>query len=366
MSKIRTDVHKHAREIPRPMDESQFIRGRLFDQEKSAFQKYRELVFHQFTWWKLIRYELLAMFIAPLGGAFGLVLRRRLFRGLFRHAGKGTIFGSGLTLRHADRISLGDDVMLDADCLLDARGAGDAGIVISDRVIVNRRASIQAKVGNIEIGRDCNIGAGVQIISQGPIVIEENVSVAGLSIIAGGRYVVEQDEERPGVKERITGGPIRIGRNARIGMAAIIQDGVALGENAIVAPGAVVFEDVPPDTVVWGNPARPVRRRRATDSAPEPAAVADPVAADLVRPDIAGKRKRICEYLENDLYIEFGPDGYRTADSLVDTGVMDSLALVRLMLWIEETFGVDLDFASLDISDIDSVDKIVARLEERS
>jgi acetyltransferase-like isoleucine patch superfamily enzyme len=92
------------------------------------------------------------------------VLRRRLFRGLFRHAGKGTVFGSDLTLRHVDR----------RNC-----------------VIVNRRASIQAKVGHIEICRDCNIGAGVQIISQGPIVIEENVSVAALSIIARGRYVVE-------------------------------------------------------------------------------------------------------------------------------------------------------------------------------
>lgn len=365
MSRARPDLYKRARETPRRMDESQFIRGRLFDQEKSAFQKYRELVFHEFTWWKLVRYEFLTTFIAPLGGALGLVLRRRLFRALFRHVGKGTIFGSGLTLRHADRISLGDGVMLDAECLLDARGAGEAGIVIGDRVIVNRRASIQAKVGHIEIGRDCNIGAGVQIISQSPIVIEENVSVAGRSIIAGGRYVVEQDEERRGVKDRITGGAIRIGRNTRIGMAAIIQDGVTVGENAIVAPGAAVFEDVPPDTVVWGNPARAVRWRPASDSVPEPAAVADPFVTDSLRPDLAEKRKRICEYIENDLFIEFGPDGYRTGESLLDTGVMDSLALVRLMLWIEETFGVDLDFASLDTSDFDSVDKIVARLSER-
>lgn len=365
MSRTSAEAENRVREGPRPMDESQFIRGRLYGKDSSAFQKYRELVFHDFSWWKLIRYEFLVTFIAPLQGAVGLVLRKRLFRGLFRRSGKGTVFGSGLTLRHTDRISLGDDVMLDAECLLDARGAGDAGIVIGDRVIVNRGASIQAKVGHIEIRRDCNIGAGVQIISQGPIVIEENVSVAGRSIIAGGRYVVEHDEQRPEVKERITGGLIRIGRNSRIGMAAILQDGVTLGQNAIVAPGAVVFEDVPPDTVVWGNPARPVRRRRP-DSDPKPTMAPTDTTADSERGDSAEKRKRVCEYLENDLFIELGPGGYSTADSLINAGVMDSLALVRLLLWIEESFDVDLDFASLDTSEVDSVDKIVARLEECS
>lgn len=369
MSTTKTDADKHAREGSRHLDETQFIRGRLFDRDKSAFRKYRELVFREFGWWKLIRYELLMMFIGPFPGALGLLLRKGLFRGLFRRAGRGTIFGAGLTLRHADRISLGDDVIVDSGCLLDARGGGDAGIVIGDRVIVSGGVVIQAKVGPVEIGPDCNIGSGVQIISQGPIVIEENVSVAGRAIIAGGRYVVEHDDEHPDAKQRVSIGPIRIGRNSRIGMAAIIQDGVTVGENAIVAPGAVVFEDVPADTVVWGNPARPVRRRQAStgdDAAAPPAAdAAAPPAADATRPETGAVREQVCAYLESDLFIEFGPGGYSTADSLIDTGVMDSLALVRLLLWIEETFGVDLELASLDPSEIDSVDKVVARVERR-
>jgi acyl carrier protein len=146
---------------------------------------------------------------------------------------------------------------------------------------------------------------------------------------------------------------------------AAIQDWVTVGENAIVAPGAVVFEDVPPDTVVWGNPARPVHRRRVTSSDPEPAAVADPVAAHAVRPDIAEEKENMRVPRERPV-LEFGPGGYSTADSPVDTGAMDSLALMRLLIWIEETFGVDLVFArALHTSDIDSVDKIVSHLEER-
>ena len=362
MSTTKSHAQEPAREEPHHLDESHFIRERLFDRDKSAFRKYHELVFHRFTWWRLIRYELLSLFVTPLPGALGFALRKRLLRSLFNKAGKGTLFGASLTLRHADRISLGDDVILDSGCLLDARGAGDEGIVIGHRVIVNRGAAIQAKVGGIDIGADCNIGADVQIISQGPIIIEENVSVAGRAIIAGGRYVVEHDGKDP-AKRRTTRGAIRIGRNARIGMGAIVQDGVAIGENAIVAPGAVVFEDVATDTVVWGNPARPVRRRSAGGAGRPPGTAGEKTDAVTGGADAAEAKKRVCQYLENDLFIEFGPGGYGSADSLLDAGVMDSLALVRLLLWIEETFGVDLDFANLDPADIDSVDKIVARLD---
>ncbi len=342
------------------LDESHFIRSRLFNGNKSAFAQYRELVFHTFSWPKLIRYELLITFVGPLPGALGLILRKRLFRYLFKRVGEGVIFGPSLTLNHADQITLGDGVILDRNCVLDARGAGDAGITIGNRVIVSRRASIQAKVGHIEIGDNCNIGSGVDIVAQGPIVLGANVSVAGKAMIAGGRYVVDQEADAPGKKRRFTNGPIRIGDNSRIGMGAIIQDGVTIGENAIVAPGAVVYESVPPNTVVWGNPARPVRTR-TTSKADVPEATNASLSSSK---DNSQLQRAVCEYLENDLFIEFGPDDFKTSDSLIDSGIMDSLALVRLLLWIEERFEVDLDITSLDPSEVDSVDKIVAKIDE--
>jgi acetyltransferase-like isoleucine patch superfamily enzyme/acyl carrier protein len=343
------------------LEESSFIRNKLFGEDKSAFARYKELVFHTFSWPKLIRYELLITFIGPIPGALGLLLRKRLYHSLFRKVGRGVIFGQSLTLRHADRITLGDGVMLDRDATLDARGAGDAGIVIGDRVIVNRGAAIQAKVGHIEIGNDCNIGSDVDVIAQGSIILKNSVSIACKATVAGGRYVVERERDEASAKQRFSGGPIQIGSNTRIGMGAIIQDGVTIGDNAIVAPGAVVFEDVPSDSVVWGNPARPVRNRSVT---PAVAKAVNGAAAE----SSAGNselQQEVCKYLENDLFIEFGPDGFSLSDSLLDSGVMDSLALVRLLLWTEEKFGVDLDFASLDPSEIDSVDKIVGRIAAR-
>jgi maltose O-acetyltransferase len=52
--------------------------------------------------------------------------------------------------------------------------------------------------------------------------------------------------------------PIRIGRDCWIGGAAIIQPGVTIGNRCIVGAGAVVTRDVPDDTIVVGNPARPL------------------------------------------------------------------------------------------------------------
>jgi acetyltransferase-like isoleucine patch superfamily enzyme len=49
--------------------------------------------------------------------------------------------------------------------------------------------------------------------------------------------------------------PVKICDNAWIGMNAVILKGVTIGENAVVAAGAVVTKDVPPNVVVAGNPA---------------------------------------------------------------------------------------------------------------
>ncbi len=53
--------------------------------------------------------------------------------------------------------------------------------------------------------------------------------------------------------------PITIEDNAWIGGGAIVLPGVVISENAIVGAGAVVTKDVPPNTLVVGNPARVIR-----------------------------------------------------------------------------------------------------------
>ena len=54
--------------------------------------------------------------------------------------------------------------------------------------------------------------------------------------------------------------PIRIGDDVWIGGGAIVLPGVTIGDRSVIAAGSVVTRDVPPDTLVAGNPARPLRQ----------------------------------------------------------------------------------------------------------
>jgi acetyltransferase-like isoleucine patch superfamily enzyme len=59
-----------------------------------------------------------------------------------------------------------------------------------------------------------------------------------------------------------TAKPITIGHGAWIGANAMVLGGVTVGEQAVVAAGAVVTKDVPPHTIVAGVPAQPIGRRQ--------------------------------------------------------------------------------------------------------
>jgi maltose O-acetyltransferase len=70
-------------------------------------------------------------------------------------------------------------------------------------------------------------------------------------------HPVDPGERRKGLEYAK---PISIGNDCWIGGSAIILPGVTIGDRSIVGAGSVVTKDVPADSVVEGNPARPVER----------------------------------------------------------------------------------------------------------
>ena len=106
----------------------------------------------------------------------------------------------------------------------------------------------------IRIGRNVFINHGCTFLDLGGITIEDDVLIGpkvnllseGHPLEPGGRKVLELNH-------------VLIKRNAWIGAAATILPGVTVGENSIVAAGALVTKDVPDNTVVGGVPAKVIR-----------------------------------------------------------------------------------------------------------
>jgi acetyltransferase-like isoleucine patch superfamily enzyme len=104
------------------------------------------------------------------------------------------------------------------------------------------------------IGREVFINHGCSFLDLGGITIEDQVLI-GPQV----KLVTENHPLDPTARKGLTTKPILIRRNAWIGAGATILPGVTVGENAVVAAGAVVSKDVPANTVVGRIPAKFIR-----------------------------------------------------------------------------------------------------------
>jgi acetyltransferase-like isoleucine patch superfamily enzyme len=236
----------------------QTIRSLLDESTGSAFARYRRLTIGDRGVAYLIAYELACLFVLPIPGALGLVLRRALFRPLLGSCGRGVVIGQGCVFRHPANIHLADGVVIDDHCVLDARGAGAEGIRLGPGVIVSRGTILQSKGGPITIGAKTGIGALSHFVSWTGIEVGSNVAVAGQCAVSAGTYAVTEFSKPPVDRTPASAGPVVIGDGVWIATRATILDAVRIGDDAIVSAGSVVTSSVPPRTIVQGNPARPV------------------------------------------------------------------------------------------------------------
>ena len=107
---------------------------------------------------------------------------------------------------------------------------------------------------NTKIGKNVFINFDCTFLDLGGITIEDNVLIAPkVSLLSEGHPL------EPENRHALVPKPIHIKKNAWIGAGATILLGVTIGENAVVASGAVVSKDVPDNTIVGGIPAKIIK-----------------------------------------------------------------------------------------------------------
>ena len=104
---------------------------------------------------------------------------------------------------------------------------------------------------NTKIGKNVFINFDCVFLDLGGITIEENVLIAPKVSLLTEAHPLE-----PQNRHSLITKPILIKKNVWIGAGAIILQGVTIGENSIVAAGAVVSKDVPDNVVVGGIPSK--------------------------------------------------------------------------------------------------------------
>ncbi len=214
----------------------------LFAPGKSSRAKYAELVVGQPGLGALLKYELVVMFSQSWPGALGLFVRKTMYPLLLGSCGRNVVFGQHVVLRHPHKVHIGSNVVVDDNCLIDAKGESNRGIRIGDGVFIGRNTILSCKNGDIELADGANIGFNCELFSASRVSVGRNVLMAAYSYVIGGDHDFS-DPSKTVLEQTRT------------------SAGVAIGDGCWIGAGAVVRESVPASAIAVGVPARVVGSR---------------------------------------------------------------------------------------------------------
>ena len=107
---------------------------------------------------------------------------------------------------------------------------------------------------NITVGKNVFINSGCCFQDQGGVEIGDNCLIGHQVVFATLNHALD-----PELRAGMYPAPIKLGKNVWVGSHATLLAGVTVGDNSVIAAGAVVTRDVPANTVVGGVPAKVIR-----------------------------------------------------------------------------------------------------------
>jgi len=233
----------------------------LFDEKKSKLQKYQEIFIGQPGFFKMIKYELIVTLFSWVPGALGIFLRSLFYPRIIGEMGHGVAFGANIAIRHPHKIKIGNNVVMDDNCVLDAKGESNNGIEIHNGVFIGRGTILTCHNGDIILEDNVNIGFNCVISSLSKIVVKKNHLMAAFCYLVGGNHESDRTDIPVLFQGRSSKG-IQIDENVWLGAGVAVLDGVTIGRDSIIGAGAVVNKDVPDYAIAAGLPAKFLWDRR--------------------------------------------------------------------------------------------------------
>ncbi len=165
--------------------------------------------------------------------------------------------GKSVTFRYPKKIRLRKNVIIDDNCVIDAKGEDNEGITIGNNVFIGRNSIIYCKNGNINIKDGVNISANCTLFSSNQLTMEANSVVGAYSyLLSGGEYDYEDRTtkfvDQTGME---TKGELVIGNNCWLGARVTVIDAACIGDHCVIGAGSVVTRPIPSNSLAFGVPA---------------------------------------------------------------------------------------------------------------
>ncbi len=193
------------------------------------------------------------------------LIRGSIARIRFKSSKGMVLIGKKVTIRQANFLEVGKNFVAQDHCEINC--LSQKGIIFGNKVTVGSFALIRPTnlyggepgIG-LKVGNNSSIGPYAYIGCSGYIEIGDNVMMSPRVSIYSENHIFENTKV-PMIEQGVKRSFVKIEDDCWIAANAVILAGVTIGRGTVVAAGSIVTKDVPPFSVVAGNPAKVIKSR---------------------------------------------------------------------------------------------------------